>query len=313
MKRIPLFLLLIPLLVAACSPAASPVYAPEGGPFYGGAEPDYGGVTADDSAAPPEFARDAEQAQAAGETVERLVIKNATLSIAVEDPLTMLDDIIQLADELGGFVVTSDLYYTKLEDGTEVPRANVTIRVPADLFEDAIAEIEAGAGEPLSKNITGQDVTNQYTDLQSRLRNLEAAEAQLQSILEEATKTEDVLAVFNQLVYTREQIELIKGQMQYFEQSAAFSAITVDILADEAVRPVPPLSIGGWQPVGVARDALQTLIDTLQVIGNALIWLILYVLPVLLVLYLLVLAARLLFRQRKKAKKVDMTDGEKPA
>jgi hypothetical protein len=100
--------------------------------------------------------------------------------------------------------------------------------------------------------------------------------------MDEARETEDVLSVYNRLVEIREQIELIKGQMQYYEQSAALSAISVDIQATEAVK---PLKIGNWQPVGVARNAIQALINTMQVIANILIWLGLYILPVVLVLY----------------------------
>jgi hypothetical protein len=91
-------------------------------------------------------------------------------------------------------------------------------------------------------------VTSEYTDLESRLGNLEAAEEQLTRIMESAVKTEDVLNVYNQLVQTREQIEVIKGQMKYYEQSAAMSAVSVELIPNEAVQ---PLSIGGWQPVGV--------------------------------------------------------------
>ena len=83
---------------------------------------------------------------------------------------------------------------------------------------------------------------------QARL-NLEEAEAQLQEIMDGAVRTEDVLNVHNQLVFVREQIEVIQGQIQYFEQSAAFSMISIELVADAAVQ---PLNIGGWQPAGVA-------------------------------------------------------------
>ena len=212
---------------------------------------------------------------------ERLVIKNANLSIVVSQPGEMLDQIGRLAEEMDGFIVTSNLYQTHLDSGLEVPRANITIRVPSDKLNDALAEIKDNAGRVLSENVSGQDVTQEYTDLQSQLRNKEFAEAQLQEIMASAYKTEDVLAVYNQLTWLREEIEVIKGRIQYFEQSAALSAITVDILADAAVQ---PLTIGGWQPVGVAKDAVQTLINTLKFLANAAIWSLLYILPVVIVL-----------------------------
>ena len=102
-----------------------------------------------------------------------------------------------------------------------------------------------------SENVSGQDVTKEYVDLQSQLTNLEQAETQLQKIMDLATKTEDVMMVYNQLVQVRQQIEMIKGQMKYYEDSARLSAINVTIQAQESVA---PLTIGGWQPGGVARE-----------------------------------------------------------
>jgi hypothetical protein len=163
-----------------------------------------------------------------------------------------------------------------------VPQANITIRVPVDKLDQALGEIKKGAGQILNENVSGQDVTQEYTDLESRLRNLENAEAQLNEIMDQAYKTEDVLTVYNRLVEVQEQIELIKGQMQYYEQSAAMSAISVDIQANEAVQ---PLKIGGWQPVGVAKNAIQALINTLEVIVNMVIWIGLYILPIALILF----------------------------
>jgi len=115
------------------------------------------------------------------------------------------------------------------------------------------------------------------------------------------------------LVQTREQIEVIKGQMKYYEQSAAMSAVSVELIPNEAVQ---PLSIGGWQPVGVAKDAIQSLIDTLKVIANIFIWVLIFVVPVLLVLFILfVLPLILIFRalRRRRARRNEAAALEKTA
>lgn len=208
---------------------------------------------------------------------ERLVIRNADLSIVVPDPVETLDSIADMAENMGGFVVSSNLRQTQLSGGATVPQASITIRVPAEGLDEALSEIKSQASEVLLEDTVGQDVTQEYTDLQSRLRNLESAETQLTQIMEQATETEDVLQVYNDLVDVREQIEVIKGQIQYYEQAAALSAISVDITADEAVQ---PLTFGGWEPKGVAKDAIEALVNTLQWIGDALIWFGLCVLPV---------------------------------
>ncbi len=278
-KRILLILTILTLLLAACA-AASPqmLASEERGLVAPGAEPSFAPSAADGDSI--SFSDNFSPGEA--QTVERLVIKNANLSIVVSEPGVSMADIAKLAEDLGGFVVTSNLYQTTLESGAEVPRANITVRVPAERLNEALDAIEAAASQVLSKNESGEDVTREYTDLKSRLRNLEDAEAQLREIMGSATKTEDVLSVFNQLTSVREQIEVITGQIQYFEQSAAFSAVSVDLLADAAVQ---PLSIGGWQPVGVAKAALQALINTLKFLADAAIWIVIYLLPVALILF----------------------------
>jgi len=98
----------------------------------------------------------------------------------------------------------------------------------------------------------------------------------LSKILDEKTESEEVIEVFNQLVYHREQIEILKGQINYYEEAAALSAISVQVIAEESIQ---PLEIAGWKPVGVARDALQALINFFQGFVSFLIWLIILIIP----------------------------------
>jgi hypothetical protein len=232
---------------------------------------------------------------------ERLVIKDADLSIVVSDPSSSLDEIAKLADDMGGFVVTANLFHTEISDGVRVPEGRITIRVPAERLNEALAEIKAQSDrDPISESISSQDVTQDYVDLQSRLRNLEAAEEKLIQIMDEARKTEDVLAVYNELVRVQEEIEIIKGRMKYLEQSAALSSISTHLLADEAVQ---PLTIGGWEPVGVAKSAVQALINALKFLVNAGLWVLIFVLPIVLILFVVIfLPIRWLVRRVRKPK-----------
>jgi len=291
MRKQLIFLSLVVFLLASCAGKSSIGYAPEAmfesaAPMARGASDSYDGDV-DNSV----YANDGLQIQ---ESQVRMVIKNASLSIVVEEPGVSIEAISKLASDLGGFVVSSNLYRTQTANGLEVPQANISIRVPAEKLDQALTEIKSGAGQILNENVSGQDVTQEYTDLESRLRNLERAEEQLTQIMEQAWETEDVLIVYNRLVEVQEQIELIKGQMKYYEQSAALSAISINIQANEAVQ---PLKIGNWQPVGVAKRALQALINTLKFLADMLIWIILYILPVALILFFPV---RWLWRWLKK-------------
>ncbi len=257
--------------------------------------------------APMATAVSEENFTAGAEGAPRLVIKNANLELVVQDPPAVMDDITVMAEGMGGYVVSANLYQTMLEGGIKVPRASITIRVPAEKLNDALRQIKAHSDQlPLREDVSSQDVTSEYTDLNSRLRNLEAAEAQLQKIMEEAYKTEDVLRVYNQLTSVRQEIEVIKGRMQYLEQSAALSSISVELIADAAVQPV---TIGGWEPTGVAKDAVRALISTYQNIIEIIIWLVVYLIPVgaivLLPPYFIIRGLLRWRRKRKAAKEAD--------
>ena len=235
-------------------------------------------------------------------TVERLVIKNASLTIAVDDPEASMERISTLAEELDGYVVSAYMYQTTLESGVKVPHASISIRIPAERLEQVVATVKAETTQPIiSENIDSQDVTAEYVDLGSRLANLEAAEEELQRIMEEAVRTEDVLAVYQQLTYYREQIEVIRGQMKYYEDSARLSMVSVELVANAAVQ---PLTIGGWQPAGVAKDAVQALIDTVKFLANAGIWIVIFALPVALLIFgPPALIVWLILRQRARRRK----------
>ena len=239
-------------------------------------------------------------------SAERLVIRNADLSIVVDDPAVVMEEIIQMAAEMGGFVVESNLYQNTYAPEMTAKEATITIRIPAERLDEARGKIKAFVKDPeediLSDTVSGRDVTADYTDLQSRLKNSEDAAEQLRLIMDRATEPEDVLRVFSELRAINEQIELLKGQIKYYEESAALSAVSVRIKADESIQPV---EIGGWKPKGVARDALQALIDAYQYIANAAIWIVVFCLPIAIpvgvALYFIIRGTRKL---RKKSKLV---------
>lgn len=293
-----LILVFILLALVACAPAKS--QSQEG--TVGLVEP--ASPPRQSVANAPEVAGDSFTFPAqSNEPAERIVIKNANLSIVVTDPDKSMETIGNMAEDMGGFIVSANLYQARLEGGQQVPQATITIRVPADRLDEALSKIETLSELPVeNKTIQSQDVTSDYTDLQSRLRNLEAAESQLNKIMEEAYKTEDVLSVFEQLKQVREQIEVTKGQIQYYDQSARLSSINVDIKAKAAIE---PLTIGQWQPKGIARDAVQALINAMQFLVEVVIWVVLLVIPVSLVVLTppsLIVLFILRWRKRRKAR-----------
>jgi hypothetical protein len=275
MKRTLVFSLAILLILTACGGlAAAPAqrsmdYAEPAAPMLEAPAESFAAEGADHEANTAGFGTEAEQ-------VERLVIKNADLSIVVADPEAKLDEIDQMAVSLGGYVVSKNVYQTYTSNNIQVPEGAITVRVPAEKLEQALEQIKANTVEVQNETQSGQDVTREYVDLKSRLKTHEQAAEQLSEILEQKTESEEVIEVFNQLVYHREQIEILKGQINFYEESAAFSAISVQVIAEETLQ---PLEIAGWKPVGVARDSLQALINFFQGFVNFLIRLVILIIP----------------------------------
>lgn len=195
---------------------------------------------------------------------ERLVIKTAQIAIQVDDVRAADQAIRDRAAQLGGYVVSvqtsgSDQYLT----------ATVVFRVPADRFDEALGGVQGLAKKVLSNFVTGDDVTEEFVDLESRLRNLEATRTRLLDLLAKANRVEDALQVNNALTDVQGQIEQIQGRMKYLRQSAAMSTITVSL------EPVPPqptiIEEDSWQPLRVARGALRELVQFGQGIVELLI------------------------------------------
>jgi len=238
--------------------------------------------------------------------VERKIIKNADLSVVVKDPVQSMADIAALAEGLGGYVVSSNTYqYTYGPDNLVAPQGSINIRVPADKLTDVLDQIKNSAVEVQSENVSGQDVTDQYIDLQSRLTAKQAAEKKLLEILDKTEDSADVLAVYLQVEQVQSDIEVLKGQMKYIDQSAALSSVNVNLVAEVGTQPI---EIGGWKLQGTAKDAIQNLIRFTQGFVQFLIRFVLSFLPALILiaipLYLLFIGGRAGYRRFRKSKVV---------
>jgi hypothetical protein len=290
-----MLVVVLTLLLVGCGRQAAPEPAMEQYP----AEPEaasYDGEFAEDKGSYAPGAQNSGDADYS--TVERLIIRNASLSLVVPDTETALDEIDDLVGELDGYVVDSNVY--QYEEGLQ---ASVTIRVPAESLDLVLDRIRELATEVRHESISGQDVTEEYVDLRSRLRYLEATESRLLEFLEEAEDTEAALAVYEQLQEIQADIEHVKGRIQYLEQSTALATVSLDIIPDELAQPI---QVGGWHPEGTLRNAFQSLIRVLQFLVDATIVIVVLVVPVLAVIAVpttgLVLLVRAIVRRRRRRK-----------
>ena len=210
----------------------------------------------------------------------RIVLKNASLTLVVDDAGIVLNQIAQLAEGSGGWVVTSNTSKIATSSGAEVTQGTITVRVPAEKLTDTLNQIKSSALSVESENVTGQDVTQDYVDLTSQLGNLKAAETQLQTIMDGARNTEDVLSIYNELVRVRGEIDTTQGRIRYYDESSAYSSISVNLIP-QAIE--TPIQIAGWSPGRTAENALAALINVLRLAADLLITLAILVLPLVLI------------------------------
>ena len=155
---------------------------------------------------------------------DRMIIRNGAMQLVVMDVNAVMGQITNLAASYGGFVVNSNV-----QENQNRLYGNISIRVLSGRFSDALAALRALAVDVKSESTSGQDVTEEYTDLSAKLRNLQAAEAQLLKLMEQAGKVTEILEVQKELVRTRGEIEQTKGRMQYLEQSSDLAFIQVTL------------------------------------------------------------------------------------
>jgi hypothetical protein len=204
----------------------------------------------------------------------RMIIKNAELTLLMEDVASGIDRTTQVAADTYGYILSLRTWYQN-----EYQHATITIGVPVDEFENALRRLRAMAIRVQDESASGQDVSDQYVDLESRLRNLQATEARIRAFLDQATDVQESLRVNQELNAITAQIEQIKGQMSYLEDRAAYSTITIHLepqlptpTPTPTATPTPTPPPDTWQPDQTFKNASKGLGDILRVIGDLTIW-----------------------------------------
>jgi hypothetical protein len=264
-------LLALALLLAACggglaarsSSASEPMMAAPDAPV---AQPAAGATAIETGGAPRP---PADMAQPDQQAMTRLVIKNADLSLQVASARDAEASVRALVAKLGGYVVK-----VETSGADESLSSRISFRVPAERFDEALSGVQGLAKKVLSRTVSGDDVTEEFVDIESRLKNLAATRDRLQSFLDKATTVEDALKVNQSLSDIQGQIEQLKGRQQFLKQSASLSTVSVSLSPVPAVAPI--VNADGWQPIAVAREALRGLVGFGQELANvvivALVW-----------------------------------------
>ena len=142
-----------------------------------------------------------------------MLIYTAQITMAVFNVNTSLSKVEALGRELGGFLAKRD-------------DRSVTIRVPAQRFDEAVKRIEE-VGDMLHRQVAAEDVTEQFRDLEIRLKSARSVQQRLTELLARATKVEESIAIERELDRVTGEIERIEGKMKFLRDRAVFSTITV--------------------------------------------------------------------------------------
>jgi hypothetical protein len=163
------------------------------------------------------------------DAIPRRVIRTAELSLEADDPDAVRAKAGALAEAAGGFVVTSDTSHTRDADGTEYVMVTIVLRAPSARFDETLGSLRALGTHVASEKVTGQDVTEEYTDLEARLKAERAIEDQYLSVLKDARTIPDVLAVQAKLGEVRTEIERAEGRRRFLENETNLSTFTVHV------------------------------------------------------------------------------------
>jgi hypothetical protein len=214
---------------------------------------------------------------------ERKIVKTGEITLEVQSVAAAVGEVRATAVALGGYVGDS-------RAGAADDPATLTLRIPAERFEDALARLRDMDGEVRAEATGEVDATSSIVDLEARIRNLEASERQYRALVDRAAKVEEILSVQSRLDDVRGQIEQHRAQLAQLNGLAALSTLTVTLVP--VSRPIQ-VAAEGWDPGATLDAAVATLVGVGQGVTDLLIWLAIVVLPLVLVTgVVLVLALR---------------------
>lgn len=216
--------------------------------------------------------------------IERKIIRNADLSLESETPDDVQQKITAIAESKKGYVVTSSKRSSARTGKGET--VNITLRVPSEKFEETLTEIRKTGSRVISENITGEDITDKFVDMQARLKNEKAHEQQVLEIMKRANTVQEAINVQRQLSTIRGNIEQMEGKLRQWEKLASLSTIKVTIQTPTAITGKSEGFFYRLQDsISTGLDGAMNFILVLITISIAILpFLLLIVLPIFLVL-----------------------------
>jgi hypothetical protein len=205
----------------------------------------------------------------APEVTNRKVVQESDMSLLVKDVRDASKKIIATAEGMGGYMVSSNY-----SSPGESPTASIVIRVPATKLQTVLDSYRGVAIRVVSENLSGQDVTDQYVDIDARLAVLNATKAKFQDLMAKAVEISDMLNVQREIINLQSQIDSYKGQQLYLDKTAEMARVSVYLSTDEYSLPYAPSGV--WRPEVVFKTAVRSLVQTVRSGVDKAIWIVVY-------------------------------------
>jgi len=196
---------------------------------------------------------------------ERLVIEQSSLSLLVQDVVETKKQILDRAKANGGYMVSSNV-----SNPEDAPTATLVIRIPSDKLDSSLEYFHSLSVKVVSENLSGRDVTDQYVDIDARLKTLEATKERFESILAQAIKIEDITNLTQRILNTQNQIDTYKGQQESLKQNAQLAKLTIYLSTDELALPYTPSET--FRPNVIFKLAVRSLIGFARSLATYVIW-----------------------------------------
>ncbi|WP_210468926.1 DUF4349 domain-containing protein [Sporosarcina sp. 6E9] len=226
-------------------------------------------------------------------STNRMIIHQAGLQLNVKDFEKAEKNIEKRVHEYGGYIVESNVY----REDDESVSGHMTVRIPEKHFQKFLTATEGEAADILERTVTGQDVTEQYVDLASRVKSKRAVETRLLDFMSDAEKTEDLLKISSDLASIQEEIEVIVGKMNYLENQTSYSTIDISMFENRVIVPgIDNKDLDTWDKT---KKQLATSTNFLLAAGSGLIVFIIGNLPVFVLLLLVGFGVYLAFVRKR--------------
>jgi hypothetical protein len=239
--------------------------------------------------------KEANQSIDTNSTEDRMVIYTANLTIRVVSFKDTLKLVKQQLTSANGYIVESNSYSTG--DGESLEGV-ITVRIPQGTFDSFLQSVEKESTKVVDRSITGQDVTEEFVDLESRLKSKQVVEKRLLDFMEKAEKTEDLLKISTDLATVQGEIEQIKGRMNYLNNKIDMATVTIHVIEDKVN--VPQLENNELNTWEKTKQQFMNSVNFLLKICSALFVFIVGSLPVIIVLGVLLFLFLIIRRIRRK-------------